>query len=58
MHRCMRHSDRTSHIIWIVAAVVGASACGIGLLGLDRFVVAVHEGASLGFKSLCDTHHT
>ena len=53
MNRIMRRSDKTAYVVLIIAAVVGASAVGIGLLGVNRFITAVDEGGDLGFHSLC-----
>jgi uncharacterized membrane protein YfcA len=44
-------------IIIVLAAVVGASAIGIGILGISRFITQLDEGANLGLKDLCKTLH-
>jgi len=50
-------SKNSAYIVFVLAAVVGASAIGIGLLGITRLVQQVHEGANLGLKDLCKTLH-
>jgi len=46
-------TNKSAHVVFVLAGVVGASAVGIGLLGVMRFSQQLSDGANLGIKDLC-----